>query len=294
MKVVDDSANSSPISNGATGVTAPSGGGTSVNHLVISQIRVSGSTDDVVEIYNPTGRRDRAGEHVRPVSGGQRELRVPREPVIRWERAGARLVSGRGERLRRLAVSRRLSWEPRTCRARPGTRFSSARRRTSPAAPMPRSSTRSATARRRRVPREGGKRRGDAGLGTVGHRESPGTPQGNGQDTDVNSADFSPPGTAVWRNHASTPAIPLDRARKRQKLSLPLQRSIGGAASRLGERGRRDGVPRLPRCDTGFHGRKPRRVGDAGGERRRPTQRPLLLCLFYVVKATDGAGVSAE
>jgi hypothetical protein len=54
LKVVDDSANASHLSNGSAAVTAPAGGGTFVNHLVISQIRTAGSTDDAIEIYNPT------------------------------------------------------------------------------------------------------------------------------------------------------------------------------------------------------------------------------------------------
>jgi hypothetical protein len=55
MKTVDDASNVSGRSNTVSAVTAPAGGGgPTVNHLVISQIRVNGTTDDVVEIFNPT------------------------------------------------------------------------------------------------------------------------------------------------------------------------------------------------------------------------------------------------
>src|SRR5262249_38348376 len=54
LEVMDDAAHLSALSNFASATTGPPGGGPSVNHLVISQIRVSGSNDDVVELYNPT------------------------------------------------------------------------------------------------------------------------------------------------------------------------------------------------------------------------------------------------
>jgi Lamin Tail Domain len=50
LEASDGSGNTSSLSNDA-GATTMSG----VSHLVISQIRVSGTTDDVVELYNPTG-----------------------------------------------------------------------------------------------------------------------------------------------------------------------------------------------------------------------------------------------
>ena len=54
LKVADEAAQTSPLSNVASAVTGPAGGGSTVNHLVISQIRIAAATDDVVELYNPT------------------------------------------------------------------------------------------------------------------------------------------------------------------------------------------------------------------------------------------------
>jgi hypothetical protein len=55
MKTVDDASNVSVRSNTVSAVTGlAGGGGPTVNHLVISQLRVSGTTDDTVEIFNPT------------------------------------------------------------------------------------------------------------------------------------------------------------------------------------------------------------------------------------------------
>jgi len=55
LKASDEKPNVSGLSNCAWATTASTGGGGTVNHLVISQFQVAGSTDDFVEIYNPTG-----------------------------------------------------------------------------------------------------------------------------------------------------------------------------------------------------------------------------------------------
>ncbi len=49
LKAIDAAANASPLGNDASATTT-----SAVSHLVVSQIRVSGSTDDVIELYNPT------------------------------------------------------------------------------------------------------------------------------------------------------------------------------------------------------------------------------------------------
>ena len=55
MKTSDEVPNTSAMSNTAWALTQEVGSGTTpVNHLVISQIRIAGSTDDFVELFNPT------------------------------------------------------------------------------------------------------------------------------------------------------------------------------------------------------------------------------------------------
>ncbi len=55
MKTSDEVPNTSAMSNTAWALTQEVGSGTTpVNHLVISQIRIAGSTDDFIELFNPT------------------------------------------------------------------------------------------------------------------------------------------------------------------------------------------------------------------------------------------------
>lgn len=54
MRVADDAANVSPLSNCTAAVTAPPGSTPTAPHLVISQLRIAGSNDDAIELYNPT------------------------------------------------------------------------------------------------------------------------------------------------------------------------------------------------------------------------------------------------
>ena len=54
MKVADEVPNWSGLSNCASATTSAGGGSTPVNHLVISQFDIAGSSTDIVELYNPT------------------------------------------------------------------------------------------------------------------------------------------------------------------------------------------------------------------------------------------------
>ena len=54
IKTMDDSSNLSDLSNVPSVYVQPVSGGSSVNHLLVSQIRVAESTDDFVELFNPT------------------------------------------------------------------------------------------------------------------------------------------------------------------------------------------------------------------------------------------------
>jgi hypothetical protein len=63
MRVADDAANLSPLSNYTAAVTAPSGSTPTAPHLVVSQLRIAGSSNDAIELYNPTAAPIALADH---------------------------------------------------------------------------------------------------------------------------------------------------------------------------------------------------------------------------------------
>ena len=121
----------------------------------------------------------------------------------------------------------------------------------------------------------------------------PGNTAGNGQDTDVNAADFLPPGSAVWRNTGSTPAIP-PVALGNVKNSLYLAKGAADAASLAwGNAYGATGYLVYRGVTPDFMAGSPAAWATPAANSAADPE-PAVPLFFYVVRATDGSSVSAE
>lgn len=292
MKAADDSSNTSGLSNASVAVTAPAGGGTFANHLVISQIRVSGSTDDVVEIYNPTSAAiPLASTSIQYLAangnfGFRANLSAAGSvPAHGWYLAAASGYAGSPSRDDSLGTSNLSNSAGHALLVGKITNVSGC----TDAAIIDKVGYGASAS----CP-EGG---GGSAVATPGSGQSvirkPGGTAGNGQDTDVNSADFTAPGAAQWRNQGSTPASPPTMLGN-VKNSLYLSKGAGGVVSlEWGTAAGATGYLVYRGSTPDFMAGSPAAWAAAGAPGASDPELPAPL-LFYVVKATDGSGVSSE
>ena len=290
MKVVDDSANASPLSNGSSAVTAPAGGEPSVNHLVISQIRIAGSTDDAVEIYNPTnaavGLTNTSIQYL--AANGNFGFRVNLTaagsvPAHGWYLAAANGYAGSPSRDDSLGTQNMSNTGGHALLVAKSTNVSGC----TDAAIIDKVGYGAGAS----CP-EGGNAAAAPGTGLSVSRK-PGGVSGNGQDTDVNGADFSPPGSPVWRNHASTPASPPGSVLGNVKNTLYLSKVAGGASLEWANASGATGYPVYRGTTPDFMSGSPAAWASPALNGVSDTDLPSPL-FFYVVKATDGSSVSSE
>jgi len=207
MTVRDEAPNVSPLSNPASAVTAPAGGPPPVSHLVISQIRVAGSADDVIEIYNPTAAAiPLSGHSVQYLAangnfGFRANLNGSASvPAHGWYLVAANSYGGSPARDDSIGSSNMSNGAGHALLVSKTTNVSGC---SDPAIVDRAGYGLTATCP------EGGS--GHATT-TPGASQSvtrkPGGVQGNGQDTDDNAADFSAPAAPVFHNAASAPATP--------------------------------------------------------------------------------------
>jgi len=283
MKTADDASNVSPRSNSASAVTAPAGGGgPTVNHLVISQIRTAGSGDDVVEIFNPTSAPiSLSGTSVQYLAAnGNFGFRVNLSaassvPARGWYLVAANGYAGAPTRDDSLGTSNMSNTAGHALLVGKTTNVGGC----ADAAIIDRVGY-GGTA----TCPEGGSGHATAapGAGATVTRK-PGDASGNGQDTDVNDADFSAPAAGAFRNAASTPATPpasLGNVRDTLHLSKSGSTAIldwGNAAGATGYRVYRNAsLWALPAISTASDAEVP----------------PSLF--LYLVHATDGTSESAD
>ncbi|HJQ97769.1 MAG TPA: fibronectin type III domain-containing protein, partial [Candidatus Polarisedimenticolaceae bacterium] len=283
MKTVDDASNVSPRSNSASAVTAPTGGGgPTVNHLVIAQIRTAGSSDDVVELFNPTSSPiSLSGTSVQYLAAtGNFGFRINLStagsvPARGWYLVAANGYAGTPTRDDSLGTSNMSNSAGHALLVAKTTNVTGC----ADAAIIDRVGY-GATA----TCPEGGPGHATAvpGAGATVTRK-PGDASGNGQDTDVNNADFSAPAAGAFRNSASTPATsPSALGNVRDTLYLSKSGSTaildwGNASGATGYRVYRNGLLwASPAVST---------VSDL--------EVPSSLFL-YLVHATDGTNESAD
>jgi hypothetical protein len=200
MKVVDGAGNASGLSNDASATTSAA-----VGHLVISQIRVSGALDDVIELFNPTGSAIAlSGYSVQYLAangnfGFKVNLSAASIPAHGWYLVAANSYVGPPSRNDSLGPSNLSATAGHAVLAQTTSNITC----TDPAI----------------VDRVGYGATASCPEGGSGHHTTqptsgqtvsrkPGGCAGNGTDTNVNDADFNAPAAPVFHNASSTPATP--------------------------------------------------------------------------------------
>jgi hypothetical protein len=291
IKVVDEAANASTLGNHASAVTAPPGGGTFASHLVISQIRIAGSTDDVVELYNPTPTPIAlTGTSIQYVAAnGNFGFRVNLTgtnsvPAHGWYLIAANGFSGSPVRDDSMGTFNMAASAGHALLVGKTTNVSSC----SDAAIVDKAGYgASATCP------EGGSGHAAASPGSgLSVTRKPGDASGNGQDTDVNDGDFAAPGTAVFRNRFSAPATP-QAALGNVKNTLFLSKSGGSATLTWANASGATGYRAYRGTAANFMTGAPV-VWDNPPTNGTADADPPTPIFFYVVHATDGSAESAE
>lgn len=207
LKAADEVPRSSALSNSAGAVTAPAGGSPPVPHLVISQIRIAGSNDDVIELFNPTEDPvSLAGHSVQYLAAnGNFGFRVNLTgsnsvPAQGWYLVAANGYSGTPSRDDSLGSSNLSAAAGHALLVGKTTNVTGCAD-----AQIVDKVGYGTTAT---CPEGGsGKNAATPGAGLSVSRK-PGGSEGNGQDTDVNSDDFLSPASPVFHNRTSAPASP--------------------------------------------------------------------------------------
>jgi len=282
MKTIDDASNASARSNTTSAVTAPSGGGTSASHLVVSQLRTAGASDDVVEIFNPTAAPIAlAGTSIQYLAAnGNFGFRVnlgagASVPARGWYLVAANGYAGPPVRDDSLGTSNMSGTAGHALLVGKTTSVSGC----SDAAIIDKVGY-GATAS---CP-EGGSGHATPAPGSgASVTRKPADASGNGQDTDVNDADFAAPATAAFRSAASPPATPpagLGNVRN----TLYLSKSAGTVTLDWGAASGASGY-RVYRNTLLWASPAASAVSDP--------EIPAT-SFFYVVRATDGTVESAD
>jgi len=292
MKVLDDAANASAPSNGASAVTGLSGGGgTPVNHLVISQFRVGGTTDDVVELYNPTAAPiSVAGTSIQYLAAnGNFGFRVNLSGANSVPSHGWYLIAANGYAG---SPARDDSMSTQNMAAGAGHALLVAKVSNVTGCTDVAIVDKAGWGATASCP-EGGSGHAattpGAGLSDV---RKPADATGNGQDTDVNGDDFSVPATPAFRNRFATPATP-GSGLGNVKNTLFLSKGAGftsltwaSASGATGYRVYRGTAP-------GFMAGSPAPWATPSSETVADPEAPATL-FFYLVRATDGSTESSE
>jgi hypothetical protein len=292
MKVRDEAPNLSGLSNSASAVTALPGGSPPVPHLVVSQIRVSGASDDVIELYNPTSAAiSLSGTSVQYLAAnGNFGFRVNLTAANSVPAHGWYLVAGNGyvgspvrddslgtsnmsnSAGHALFVSKTTNVSPTCSDAAIVDKVGYGATATCP---------------------EGGA--GHATTTPTGGQtvtRKPGSTQGNGQDTNDNTVDFLAPAAAVFHNRFSTPATP-PVSLGNVKNTLYLSRGASGATLEWANAAGATGYHVYRGTTADFMSGSPAPWVTAPSNSVVDGALPAPI-LFYVVRATDGTVDSAE
>lgn len=291
LRVADDAGNRSAPSNDAWATTGVAGGTSPVDHLVISQIRVSGSADDVVEIYNPTGAPvPLTSMSVQYLSAaGNLGFRVNLTagnsvPSHGWYLVAANGYTGTPARDDSMGTSNMSNSAGHALLVAKTTNVSGC----SDAAIVDKVGYGGAAS----CPEGGTGKQAPLPSGATSITRRPGGTEGSGQDTDVNLDDFLPPAPPVFHNRASAPAsVPM--ALGNVGPSLYLEPSFSGTILRWARAVGATGYPvyRAGTPDAFGPGAVPWQTvpGNATTDTTRPEPGTSF---FYVVRATDGTNES--
>ncbi len=293
LRVSDEAANLSGLSNDAWATTGLPGGGSTVNHLVVSQVRTAGSTDDVIEIYNPTANPiSLSGYSVQYLAAnGNFGFRVNLTgsnsvPAFGWYLVAGNGYSGTPGRDDSLGTSNMSGTAGHALVVSKTSNVSGC----SDAAIVDKVGYGASAS----CP-EGGSGKNTAAPGSgLSVTRLPGGALGSGQDTDVNSIDFGAPATPVFHSRASAPASP-PATLGNVGASLYLDRTVsaatltwGYAAGATAYRVYRGTTPDfMVGAPAPWQSPSSNSVADAG----LPTPGGAF---FYVVRATDGTNESAD
>jgi hypothetical protein len=291
LKVADEVMHISSLSNGASAVTGPPGGGLFVNHLVISQLRIAGTTDDVVELYNPTPA---------PIALTNTSIQYlaangnPGFPIVLtgansvpshgWYLIAADGYSGSPARDDSMAMSNMSNAAGHALFIGKTTIVSGC----SDVAIIDKVGYGAAAS----CPEGGsGHAATTPGSGSSVTRK-PGGTSGNGQDTDANDADFLAPGTPVFRNRFSPPAAapaPLGNV----KNTLFLKKGVGGTELSWANASGATAYRVYRGAQAGFMAGSPAPWGTPATNGTIDGETPSAV-FYYVVRATDGVAESSE
>lgn len=291
LEVRDESANASGLSNDAWGTTGLTGGGSTVDHLVISQLRIAGTTDDVIELYNPTvAAISLSGYSVQYLAAnGNFGFRVNLTAANSVPSNGWYLVAGNGyagspSRDDSLGTSNLGNTNGHALLVNKTSNVSGC----SDAAIKDKVGYGASAS----CP-EGGSGNNTAAPGAgLSVSRKPGGALGAGQDTDVNSNDFLSPATPAFHNRFDTPAS-LPAALGNVGNSLFVSQTVSGTTLTWGRataatayRAYRGTAPDFM---TGNPAPWQTPVGSSVIDVSLPT--PIF---FYLVRATDGLNESAD
>lgn len=207
LKTADEVPHFSGLSNSGGAVTAPAGSPPPAPHLVISQIRIAGSSDDVIELYNPTDTSiSLAGHSVQYLAangnfGFRANLTGANTvPAHGWYLIAANGYSGTPSRDDSLGTSNLSATAGHALLVSKTTNVSGCSDEL-----IVDKVGYGATA----ICPEGGSGKNTATPGSgLSVSRRPGGSSGHGQDTDINSDDFLPPASPVFHNRESSPASP--------------------------------------------------------------------------------------
>lgn len=291
LKVADEVPNVSGLSNHASGVTSPAGAGSSVPHLVISQLRIAGSSDDVIEIYNPTASPISLASHSIQylAANGNFGFRVNLPAADSVPPQGWYLVAGNGyaglpARDASLGTSNLSATAGHALLVSKATNVTGCAD-TAIVDKLGYGATATCP--------EGGAGNHAASPGaSLSISRLPGGESGAGQDTDVNASDFAAPASPVFHNQLSTPASP-GGGLGNVKNTLYLSKVPGGArldwANAAGATQYR--VYRGTTPD--FMASAPVPWATPGTNTQTDAELPSPVH-FYVIRASDGSSESAD
>ncbi|MFN7965913.1 MAG: lamin tail domain-containing protein [Acidobacteriota bacterium] len=291
LKVRDEAANSSGLSNDTWGTTGLPGSGSPLDHLVISQLRIAGTSDDVIELYNPTDLSvSLTGYSVQYLAAnGNFGFRVNLTaansvPSHGWYLVAANGYSGTPSRDDSLGTSNLSGTAGHALLVNKTSNVSGC---SDPAIKDKVGYGASATCP------EGGSGKQTASPGTgLSVSRKPGGALGAGQDSDINSDDFLPPATPLFHNRFDTPASPPSGLGNVGN-SLFLLQSVSGTTLTWGRASSAIGY-------RVYRGTTPDFMTGSPPPWQSPTTNTVVdvtspaPVYYYLVRATDGTSESSD